>query len=188
VLDANRQLLGAHLHLEHANAHIKVPHPDRHTRAADLRDLHGDAGHWHRGLRPKWGTFPHDTDPRLINCTYMNNITYLTAVSPGNGSTAVLDGSHKLEGTYQALMDRCAVVEVPAPAGSILVFTESLWHTAVPILSETVRYNMYYGFVPPWYSAWPRFEVPQLIVDALRDEELRAIFSPSSFRGQYPEI
>jgi hypothetical protein len=42
---------------------------------------------------------------------------------------------------------------------------------------------MYYGFVPPWYNAWPGFEVPQLIVDALVDEELREILSPSSYHG-----
>src|SRR5437867_1696415 len=39
ILDANRQLLGAHLHLAHSHAHIKVPHPDRHTRAKELADF-----------------------------------------------------------------------------------------------------------------------------------------------------
>jgi hypothetical protein len=124
ILDANRQLVGAHLHLNHEHADIKVPHPDRHTQAKELADPDGMG--WHRGLRPKWGTFPHDTDPRLINCSFVNNITYLTTVSPGNGSTAVLDGSHKLEGAYQSLKERCPVVYVSAPAGSILTFSETL--------------------------------------------------------------
>src|SRR5215472_1906575 len=58
VLDANRQLMGAHLHLDSVTAHIKVPHPDRHMRAEELADM--DRWSWHRGMRPKWGIFPHD--------------------------------------------------------------------------------------------------------------------------------
>jgi hypothetical protein len=178
------QPLGARLRLAHTHAHIKVPHPERHTRATELADFGGKfAIGWHRELRPKWGTFPHDMDPRLINCSYLNNITYFTAVKPGDGGTAILDGSHKLEGDYQSLKERCPVLEVTAPAGSILIFTESLLHAGVPILSENVRYNMYYGFVPPWYRAAPGFEVPQMLVDALADAELREMLSPSSYYG-----
>ena len=104
VLEANRQLMGAEIKYETCHAMIKRPHPDRRTQHDPLRDP--DKMGWHRGLRPKWGTFPHDTDPDLINCVFLNNITYLTDVAPGDGGTMILDGSHRLEGTYETLKDQ----------------------------------------------------------------------------------
>ncbi len=185
ILESNRQLLGAQLKFQGVNAHIKRPHPERHN-GRNLMDP--DTFGWHRGLRPKWGNHLHDTDPRLINCSFLNNITYLTTVAPGNGSTGVLDGSHKLEGNYQSLKDQCPLVEVPSEAGSVLIFTETLIHTAIPILSETVRYNMYYGFTPPWYHYWPGTEVPKAVVDSLANEELRRILGDYGYVGQKAEV
>ena len=187
VLEANRQLMGAEIRYENCHAMIKRPHPDRETRQEELRDP--DQSKWHRGLRPKWGTFPHDSDPRLINCTFLNNITYLTDVAPGDGGTIVLDGSHKLEGTYETLKDVCSIVETTAAAGSILHFTESLLHAGVPILSENVRYTMFYGFTPSWYVNWPGSDVPQFVLDSVKDDELREILGGrTGYVGQYPVI
>jgi hypothetical protein len=185
ILEANKQLIGAPLRLNTSYAHIRVPHPDRAARGVELVDP--DRLGWHRDWRPKWGLVPHDMDAHLIHCIMTNNVTYLTTVSPGNGSTAVLDGSHKLEGDYHTLKDRCPVVHVPASAGSVLIFTESLIHTAVPIVSEIVRYNMYYCFTPPWIAPWNGRAVPQMIADSLVDQEVRAVLSPPSMideRGQ----
>jgi ectoine hydroxylase-related dioxygenase (phytanoyl-CoA dioxygenase family) len=176
ILEANRQLIGAPLRLNTSYAHIRVPHPERHSQGRTL--VAPDTWGWHRDWRPKWGLFPHDTDPRLIHCLMINNVTYLTTVSPGNGSTAVLDGSHRLEGTYADLKERCPVIEVPARAGSVLLFTESLIHAAVPIVSDTTRYNMYYCFTPPWVTFWNGCAIPPIVADSLADDELRAVLSP----------
>lgn len=173
VLEADKQLAGAALTLKNSFGIITQPHPDRHTRAKELLDP--AAGGWHRGMRPKWGTFPHDTDKQLVHCPYINNFTYLTDVSPGNGGTRVLEGSHKLDGDYQSLKDRCSIHEVTAPAGSILLFPETLLHTVVPIVSENTRYTMVYTFIPPWFSNDPEFEVPRRLWEAYEDEELRGI-------------
>ncbi|GAC1397882.1 MAG: hypothetical protein NVSMB65_16610 [Chloroflexota bacterium] len=176
MLEANRQLIGAPLRLNQSYAHIRVPHPDRLTRGRDL--VAPDGLGWHRDWRPKWGIFAHDADPRLIHCQMTNNVTYLTTVSPGNGSTAVLDGSHRLEGTYQDLKERCPVIEVPARAGSVLIFTESLIHAAVPILAETTRYNVYYCFTPAWITSWNGCATPPIIADSFVDEKVREVLSP----------
>ena len=183
ILEANRQLVGARVQLAHSHAHIKRPHPERATRAEELGDYVAKKELWHRELRPKWGTFAHDHDPRLVNCSYINNITYLTAVRPGDGGTAVLDGSHKLEGDYESLKGVCEVREMNANAGSVLLFTESLIHSGMPILSENTRYNMYYGFVPPWYRPAPGFEVPAKLAGAIADEELRELLGPGFWHG-----
>lgn len=186
ILEANRQLIGAPLRLNTSYAHIRVPHPAREAQGADLV-AHDGLG-WHRDFRPKWGSTPHDSDPRLLHCTMTNNVTYLTTVSPGNGSTAVLDGSHVLEGTYQSLKERCPVREVPARAGSVLIFSESLIHSAVPILSEQIRCNMYYCLTPPWIAPWDGRGVPQAIVDALRDEQVRDVLGPPTLVDQHGGI
>ncbi|CAN5585148.1 hypothetical protein BH10CHL1_BH10CHL1_14770 [soil metagenome] len=187
VLEANRQLMGAEIKYETCHAMIKRPHPDRQRRYSELRNP--DTMGWHRGLRPKWGTYVDDADPDLINCTFLNNITYLTDVTPGDGGTMVLDGSHKLEGKYATLKDRCPVVELTAPAGSILHFTETLLHSGVPILSEHVRYTMFYGFTPNWYVNWPGTEVPPYVLQSVRDDELRGILGKNAgYSGQYPVI
>jgi len=178
VLEANRQLMGCEIKYECSHAMIKIPHPDRHTRLDALRDV--EQMGWHRGLRPKWGIVPHDDDDTLIQSTFLNNITYLTDVSPTDGGTMVLDGSHKLEGNYASLKDQCEIVELTAQAGSILHFTESLIHTGVPILSEQRRYTMFYGFTPSWYVTWPTCEVPPQIYETIKNEELREILGGRS--------
>ena len=140
-------------------------------------------------MRPKWGTFADDTDPELVNCLFLNNITYLTDVEPGDGGTMILDGSHRFEGTYETLKERCPIVESTAPAGSILHFTETLLHAGVPILSENVRYTMFYGFTPNWFVNWPGTEVPDYILKTVRDDELRGILGGNSgYSGQYPTV
>ena len=187
VLEANRQLMGAEIKYETCHAMIKRPHTERHTQHDPLRDP--EKMGWHRGMRPKWGTFPHDTDADLVNCVFLNNITYLTDVAPGDGGTMILDGSHRLEGTYETLKDKCPVVEATAAAGSILHFTESLLHAGVPILSENVRYTMFYGFTPNWFVNWPGTEVPAYILKTVRDDELRGILGGNSrYSGHYPMI
>lgn len=173
VLDANRQLMGCEIKYECCHAMIKTPHPDRKTKRDVFRDR--DKMHWHRGLRPKWGTFPHDSDEKLVHCTFLNNITYLTNVSPADGGTMVLDGSHKLEGDYSSLKDKCEIVELTASSGCILHFTETLIHTGVPIVSEDTRYTMFYGFTPSWYVNWPNCEVSEHILETIENDELREI-------------
>ena len=182
VLAANRQLLGAQPRFQGVNAHIKTPHPERHSRGEELYDF--DTMGWHRGLRPKWGNFAHDTDSALINCAFLNNVSYLTDVSPRNGGTLMLDGSHLIEGDYATLKDKCEVVEASAKAGDVLLFTETLMHAGAPILSETTRYNIYYGFTPPWFCSWPGMEVPQAVVDSLADENLRELIGAHGYIGQ----
>jgi len=187
VLEANRQLMGAEIKYETCHAMIKRPHPERTGRREKLRNPDGMG--WHRGLRPKWGTFSHDTDPELINCTFLNNITYLTDVAPGDGGTMVLAGSHRLEGTYETLKEKCPIAEMTAPAGSILHFTETLLHAGVPILTDNVRYTMFYGFTPNWYVNWPGSEVPEFVLRSVRNEELRGILGGNSgYSGQNPVI
>ena len=187
VLEANRQLMGAEIKYETCHAMIKRPHPERNAKREALRDP--DEMGWHRGLRPKWGTFAHDTDPDLINCVFLNNISYLTDVSPGDGGTMILDGSHRLEGTYESLKERCPIVEATAPAGSILHFTETLLHAGVPILSENGALYHVLRFHAELVCQLAGHRSPRLRAENVRDDELRGILGANSgYSGQYPVI
>jgi hypothetical protein len=182
-----------------SHARITAPHPEREQRAAALSDPATFA--WHRGIRPKFGVSAHERDAALINTAFVNVITYLPPVAPGAGGTAVLDGSHRirdggrrildgshaLEGSFATLSTRCPVVEMTAPAGSLLVFTESLIHAAVPITAASTRYFMTYSFVPRWWAYWPPCEVARNLADALSDQELGALLGRFDYTGQDPE-
>ena len=119
---------------------------------------------------------PHDFDPTLHNYRFLNNITYLSDVHPGDGGTAVLDGSHVCEGTYAQLRDHFPVVELTAPAGSVLHFTETLIHTGVPITGENTRYAMFLGFTPKWYVAWPQSAGQKELAEQVTDPVIRKLF------------
>ncbi len=187
VMEANRQCLGTGIRYHFSAAHIKNAHPERETRRAELlADV--DNWGWHRALRPKWGIFPDDHDPKLINATYLNNITFLTETGVGNGCTAVLSGSHKLEGEYADVKDHCTVDTIAAKPGDVLLFTESLLHSGTPILKETKRYTMYYGFTPPWYRCWDLMEMPLEWVELLADEKLRTLFDSHAYIEQEPVV
>ena len=108
-------------------------------------------------------------------------------MGPGDGATAILDGSHRLEGDYASLQGRCPVAMPAAAEGSVLVFTESLIHAAVPILGERVRHAMFYGFEPSWWCCWPGTEVPRELAATIADDVIRDLVRAPSFDGQYPE-
>jgi len=57
ILDANRFLMGSEIKYECCHAMIKTPHPKRKTNCDEFRPP--EKMKWHRGLRPKWETFPH---------------------------------------------------------------------------------------------------------------------------------
>jgi hypothetical protein len=67
-----------------------------------------------------------------------------------------------------------------------VIFTEALIHAAVPILSENIRYNMYYNFSPPWFRCWRYMHMPRPMVEQIADEKIRFLFEQPSYGGQYP--
>ena len=187
LLEESRQLMGTDLRHRATWMIIKKPHPDRHQDCSELLDPVNLS--WHRDMRPKWGTFPNDNDPELINCILINCMVAATDIGPDDGGTMALDGSHKVEGDPKTVMQECPVVQFEAPRGSVIYFSETLMHSAVPILSDTTRYIMFYAFVPPWFEVWQHCEVPPEIVEPYEDESLRDIiggYDKWGYNGQFP--
>ena len=173
VIEGCRQLMGTELRHRFTWMIIKEPHPKRHQSREDLMQV--ENLEWHRDMRPKWGTFVNDHDPNLTNCIMINCMIPVTDIGPDDGGTMVLEGSHKLEGTGISDLYECPVAQIEAPRGSVVYFTETLMHTAVPILSETRRYVMFYGYVPPWFEVWHGGDVPKEIVDSYDDVTMKKI-------------
>lgn len=185
VLEANRQIIGTRIRATEFFGVITEPHVDRVAKRAELVDP--ELWGWHRGFRPRLALLPHETDERFVNCLYTTNISYLTDVSAGDGSTAVLDGSHRLEGTWQELIEVCPMIQPSVAAGDVLIIAETLIHAGLPIVSERTRYALFYCFVPPWFANWPGYDVPPVLLQTLADEGLRELLGPPNYGGQRPE-
>ena len=183
ILPVQKQLLGTPPRFECCHSMIKHPHPERVERRDELADPENMG--WHRGLRPKYGVVEANNHP-YINTTFLNNITFLTDVGPGDGGTMILDGSHRLEAEkWRDIFDPSMVVQVEASAGSVLHFTEALVHTGVPVLSERTRYTMFYGMTPPWMQCWPGSSPTQEVIDASEGELKEILGARTGYMGQY---
>ncbi len=183
ILPVLKQLLGTPPRFECCHSMIKLPHPERKTKRAEL----ADPAHmgWHRGIRPKYGVVSANNHP-YINTTFLNNITFLTDVGTDDGGTMVLDGSHRIEAQdWREVFDPSVVQQMQARAGSVLHFTEALIHTGVPVLSERTRYTMFYGFTPPWMQCWPGCAPTQEVIDASAGELKEVLGARTGYMGQY---
>lgn len=187
VIKGCRQLMGTELRHRFTWMIIKEPHPNRHHDREALMQV--DRLAWHRDMRPKWGTFVSDDDPSLANCIMINCMIPVTDIGPDDGGTMVLEGSHHREGTGISDLRECPIAQIQAPRGSVVYFTETLMHTAAPILSEKRRYVMFYAYVPPWFEVWHGGEVPKQIVESYDDLTQRNIIGGDDrwgYNGQTP--
>lgn len=184
VIEANKQCLGTGIRYRYSAAHMRRPHPDRALRSEALSSP--GSWRWHRDLRPKWGLFPDDADPELINAHALRNLTFLSDVAPNAGALAVLNGSHRREGEAAALLPLCLVEVISAAAGDVLLLTETLFHAETPILDETPRLLLDYGFAAPWLRPRDGMEIPSEWTELLGDEALRRLFDGHTYIEQEP--
>jgi hypothetical protein len=186
VLTAFRQLIGLEdFRYLSSFATIKAPEPDRRRNPESADPANWG---WHRDFRPKWNIFPHDTDPRLINAMLLTVATYYTPMSPEDGVTALLDGSHRfdelgvsdaeLQADYQ---DRFPLVQPTAGPGSILVFNESLAHAVPAVLSDRTRYASFTWIGAAWVA--DKNGRPPHEILRYADDGLFALFRPPEREG-----
>ena len=186
LLAAHRQIIGMNeIRLGDQKAVTNVPHPGRRSDAERLRDWTG--WDWHRDFMPKWGLRRDDADTDLINSLSVTSATFLTPASPEHGSTALLDASHLEDGTKPALGDGSRIVRITAAPGSIILFSECLWHATVPVFAEEPRYVLFSWMTAPWLALDPEMSMSPLpYASRLADSEIRSLFSaprPLDFGG-----
>ncbi|HZP81443.1 MAG TPA: phytanoyl-CoA dioxygenase family protein [Chthonomonadaceae bacterium] len=145
---------------------------------------------FHTGTRHGWGTY---YEQNRFHCIFVKTLTYLTDVGPGDGGTAVIPGSHRMSWPQQemiraAMEDERLIHQIEAPAGSTLLFPESLIHSTTAITTDKERVILVSGYTPTMMREWMGNEISPEFVETL-PEAIRPLISGSDnwrWRRNYP--
>jgi len=146
------EAIGGEARLEQSDAHIARP-PE---------DLDSQGYGFHRGA-PR--TVSYDANG-LYHLPFVKTLTNLTDLGPDDGGTTVIAGTHKVDdiaipAAIQAALDdptASMIHTVVAPAGSTLLFFESLVHSGGIIRSGRDRPFIVAGYTPPHFQACDGYE------------------------------
>ena len=143
------ELLGGEARIVEMNAHINSRGPDQDPAADGHLSFHRGtdipyAGHTHNGL---------------FHCNFVKTLTNLTDLGPDDGGTAVIAGSHKIDVPIKQVIelvnaDRSLIHQVVAPAGSTLLFSETLIHATGQIRSDKERIVIITGYGSTMFRYW----------------------------------
>ena len=163
------ELMGSESRIVEMNAHINSRDPDN-TWEEKLTGFHRGtdvpyAGHTHGGL---------------FHCNFVKTLTNLTDLGPDDGGTAVIAGSHKIDAPANELIalaeeDRSLVHQVVAPAGSTLLFCETLVHATGPIRSDRERIIVITGYGSTMFPYWDHGELSPGFRERI-PEQLKVLF------------
>jgi hypothetical protein len=156
------ELVGGKVRLEESEAIINSRPPDYDPNAPARYGFH-------TGTRPEFGTY---TENGLFHCNFVKTLTNLTELGPDDGGTVVIAGSHKIKAPQDQIIacayeDPSLIHQVIAPAGSTLLFAESLIHATGQLRSDRERVILIGGYTPPMFRAWPGQEPSQEFIDSL---------------------
>lgn len=160
------EAVGGPVRLEQSDAHIRRPTED----PADQSYLFHRGGYAGMAMTAKG----------LYHYPFVKTLTNLDDLGPDDGGTAVIAGTHKLvDVDYDAVMRAVAerpdlIHSVVAPAGSTLLFFESLLHSNGIIRSGRDRPLIVAGYTPTMFQAWPGYDLDPEFV-ATVDEQHQAM-------------
>ncbi len=145
------ELIGGEARIVEMNAHInsRIPHEDLNASSP-----YG----FHRGTDIPFGTH---TKNGLFHCNFVKTLTNLTDLGPDDGGTVVIAGSHKIDAPTEdiiaaAYQDRSLIHQVIAPAGSTLLFSETLIHATGHICSDNERVIIITGYGSTLFPYWDK--------------------------------
>jgi hypothetical protein len=128
------EVIGGEARMVALNAHINSCNPqDKFTEDAKFG--------FHLGIDVPYGTH---TNKGLFHCIFVKTLTNLNDLGPEDGVTVVVAGSHELDLPEAdviacAYADRSLIHQVIAPAGSALLFAQTLIHATGQIRSDRER-------------------------------------------------
>jgi hypothetical protein len=143
------EIMGSEARIVEMNTHVNSR--DR-TAPLDPPPPYG----FHRGADIPF--FCH-TEHGLFHCAFVKTLTNLTDLGPDDGGTVVIAGSHKIAAAEEqvveaAYADPSLIHRVIAPAGSTLLFAESLIHATGQIRSDRERVIIITGYGPTLAPYW----------------------------------
>ena len=175
ILGMAEEIVGGAVRLEQSDAHIRRP----------TNDLDRQRYGFHRGINPGFSY----TKNGLYHFTFVKALTNLTDLGPEDGGTTVIPGTHKITTEVDqpaiveaALQDSDLVHQVVAPAGSTLLFYESLIHSAGIIRSDRDRVLILGGYTPSMFQTWNGYE-PDPDFARAAPEEFRPLLTGSARYG-----
>ena len=159
------EITGGTVRLEQSDAHIRRPDPARQTYG------------FHRGMDVGMGY----TKNGLYHGIFVKTLTNLTDLGPEDGGTVCIAGSHKLDIEPQAIIEAALadprmIHQVVAPAGSTLLFFESLIHASGIIRSDKDRLLIIGGYTPSMFQAWRGYDHDPDFAQA-QDEATRSLLT-----------
>lgn len=170
VVDALRQLVGPSARLDHSYGIMMRPGTSGLGLHGPQQPFDPSQFYVHRGGRIWNG---------MVACSWA-----LTDARRGDGGFGCISGSHRAEEPLPPGAERL-VEEVPQPAGSLLIFTEALFHCTVPWTGAEDRCNVLFKYCPG-NSAWDnRLPVPPDILPLLTPRQ-QALAAPPSVYGRPP--
>lgn len=113
---------------------------------------------FHSGTQIDFGSHYHGG---LYHCNFVKTLTNLTDLGPDDGGTVVIAGSHKINADVNDIIklayeDRSLIHQVIAPAGSTLLFSETLIHATGALRSDKERAIIICGYAPTLFPDWSR--------------------------------
>lgn len=140
------EVIGGEARIVEMNAHI-----NRHGPDSGVHDFH-------RGTDVPFATHTYQS---LFHCNFVKTLTNLTDLGPDDGGTVVIAGSHKIDLAIPELVQLTQeapslIHQVEAPAGSTLLFGESLIHASGHIHSDKERVIIITGYGTTLFPYWSR--------------------------------
>ena len=178
IVGMAEEIVGGRVRLEQSDAHIRSQQLDEPNEYS-----------FHRGLEAGYG----DTREGLYHFSFVKALTNLTDLGPDDGGTTVIAGTHKIPAEReQAIIDAAMaepglIRQVEAPAGSTLLFFESLMHSHGIIESEKERVFLVAGYMPTMFQTWRGYEPSAEFVETLSTEH-RALLTGESKADWKPRV
>ena len=173
------ELMGCEARIVEMNAHVNSRAPE--PVSDDSR--YG----FHRGTDIPFGGH---VQGGLFHCNFVKTLTNLTDLEPDDGGTVVIAGSHKVDVPTEDLIelayrDRTLIHQVVAPAGSTLLFSETLIHATGQIRSDRERVIIITGYGAPMFPYWDEGELSDGFKRQIPDQ-LTTLFHGKAHWGRGP--
>jgi ectoine hydroxylase-related dioxygenase (phytanoyl-CoA dioxygenase family) len=148
------ELIGGESRIVEMNAHVN-------RRDPEIDDDEPRFG-FHSGTDAAFATHDH---AGLFHCNFVKTLTALTDIGPEDGGTTVIAGSHKIDLPDEQLIklayeEPSLIHQFEAPAGSTLLFGETLVHATGHIRSAKERVIIIAGYSPPMFPYWEEGGLP----------------------------
>ena len=174
ILGMAQEIVAGPVRLQQSDAHIRRPTSEENPRYG-----------FHRGINPAYNHY----EKGLYHFSFIKALTNLTDLGPDDGGTTVIAGTHKVptdvpqEAIINAALENPSMIhQVEAPAGSTLLFYESLIHAAGIIKSDKDRLLILGGYMPTMFQAWNGYDPDPDFVKTLSEEHRALLTGENKFR------